>query len=60
MSVLALYRTSIFWSKIIPFYPKYKKKRSLQTCFLPKKINKKKFDVWTKTMDYPLWKMSIF
>ena len=46
--------------KIIFFSIHKLKKWSLPTCFIQKKINKKKYDFWTKTMDYPLRKMSIF
>ena len=44
--------------RIILFYPKYQK-MIFTNLFSPKKVNLKKFDVWTKTMDYPLWKMSM-
>ena len=45
--------------KIILFYPK-DQKMIFTDLFYPKKINKKKYDFWTKTVDSPLWKISLF
>ena len=45
--------------KIILFYPK-DQKMIFTNLFYPKKIDKKKFDFWTKTVDYPLWQNSMF
>ena len=45
--------------KIIFFYPQ-DQKMIFTDLFIQKKITKKKYDFWTKTMDYPLRKMSIF
>ena len=45
--------------KIIPFYPN-DQKMIFTNLFYPKKINKKKYDFWTKTVDYPLSQISLF
>ena len=45
--------------KIILFHAKYQK-MIFTNLFSPKKIKEKKFDVWTNTMDYPLWIMWMF
>ena len=42
--------------KIILFYPK-DQKLIFTDLFNPKKINKKKYDFWTKTVDSPLWQI---
>ena len=48
-----------FWSKNHSFLSKISKTIS-SDLIIPKKPNEKKFDFWTKTMDYPLTIMSIF
>ena len=45
--------------KIILFFSR-KSKNNISDLISPKNTNKKNFDFWTKTMDYPLRKMSIF
>ena len=59
---------SIFWHflklyfsglKIILFFSR-KSKNNISDLISPKNTNKKNFYFWTKTMDYPLRKMSIF
>ena len=45
--------------KIILFYPK-DQKMIFTNLFYQKKIDKKKFDFWTKTVDYPLLQISMF
>ena len=45
--------------KIILFSPEYQKTTFSDLISL-KNTNKKNFDFWTKTMDYPLRKMAIF
>ena len=64
----AVRKISIFWHllkrlfcglKIILFYLKYQK-TIFSDMIIPKNPNEKKFDFWTKTMDYLLRKMSIF
>ena len=42
--------------KIIFFYPQ-DQKTVFTDLFYPKKINKKKYDFWTKTVDSPLWQI---
>ena len=56
---LALLRTIPFWSKNHSFLSKISKTIS-SDLIIPKKPNEKRFDFWTKTMDYPLTIMSIF
>ena len=46
--------------KIIFFLSTSSKNDLYRLVLSKKKINKKKYDFWTKTMDYPLRKMSIF
>ena len=55
----ALFKTSIFWSKIILFYPEYQK-TIFSDLISQKNTNKKNVDFLAKTEDYPLRKMSIF
>ena len=45
--------------KIIFFYPQ-DQKTIFTDLFYPKKINKKKYDFLTKTVDSPLWQISLF
>ena len=45
--------------KIILFFSRISK-NNISDLISPKNTNKKNFDFWTKTMDYPLRKMSIF
>ena len=56
---LALFKTLNIWSKNHSFLSKIWK-LSFLTWLYQKKTDEKKFDFWTKTMDYPLRKMSIF
>ena len=46
--------------KIIFFLSTRSKSDLYRLVLSKKKVNKKKYDFWTKTMDYPLKKMSIF
>ena len=56
---LALLRTILFWSKQHSFLSKISKTIS-SDLIIPKKKSEKRFDFWTKTIDYPLTIMSIF
>ena len=56
---LALFKTSFFWSKNYFFFSRISK-NNISDLISPKNTNKKNFYFWTKTMDYPLGKMSIF
>ena len=56
LSLLKLQFSSL---KIILFYVEYQK-TIFSDLISPKNTNKKKFDFWTKTMDYPPRKMSLF
>ena len=60
MPFLALFNSAIFWSKNNFFCYPQDQKMIFTDLFIQKKISKKKYDFWTKTMDYPLRKMSIF
>ena len=55
---LVLFKTLFFWSKNYSFFFQNIKKQYFWL-ISPKNTNKKNFDFWTKTMDYPLRKMSI-
>ena len=56
---LSLLKLQYSGLKIILFYPEYQK-TIFSDLISPKNTNKKKFDFWTKTMDYPPWKMFLF
>ena len=56
---LSLLKLQYSGLKIILFYPEYQK-TIFSDLISPKNTNKKKFDFWTKTMDYPPRKMSLF
>ena len=56
---LSLLKLQYSGLKIILFYPEYQK-TIFSDLISPKNTNKKKFDFWTKTMDYPPRTMSIF
>ena len=45
--------------KIIFFHPQ-DQKTIFTDLFYPKEINNKKYDFWTKTVDSPLWQISLF
>ena len=55
----ALLNTLFFWSKNRSFLSRISK-TIFSDLISPKNTNKKNFDFWTKTMDYPLWKVAIF
>ena len=59
VSFLAFVKTLILWSKNHSFLSKISK-TIFSDLIIPKNPNEKKFNFWTKTMDYPLRKMSIF
>ena len=56
----ALFKTLFFWSKNYSFSSPEYPKTIYSDLISPKNTNKKNFDFWTKTMDYPLRKMFIF
>ena len=56
---LSLLKLQYSGLKIILFYPEYQK-TIFSDLISPKNTNKKKFDFWTKTMDYPPRKMFLF
>ena len=56
---LALFKTLFFWSKNYSFFLQNIQKQYFWLDF-SKKINKKKYDFWTKIVDSPLWKISLF
>ena len=56
----ALFKTLFFWSKNYSFSSPEYPKTIYSELISPKNTNKKNFDFWTKTMDYPLRKMSMF
>ena len=45
--------------KIILFFSRISK-NNISDLISPKNTNKKKYDFWTKTVDSPLWKISLF
>ena len=54
----ALYKTLVFLFSVFNlFYPEHKK-TIFSDLISPKNTNKKYFDIWTKSMVYPLRKMS--
>ena len=60
ISLFCTFKTLFFWSKNYSFFLQNIQKQYILTWFLQKNTNKKNFDFWTKTMVYPLRKMSIF
>ena len=68
MALTSLKKMSSFWPllklkfsnlKMIVFFHKYRK-TIFSDIISVKNSHKKNFDFWTKSMDLPLWKMSIF
>ena len=60
LAVLLFLKLQFSGLKIIVFDPEFKKKKKyFLTWLLQKNTNKKNVDFWTKTMDYPLSKISI-
>ena len=55
----ALLNTLFFWSKNRSFLSRISK-TIFSDLISPKNTNKKNFDFWTKTMDYPFRKVAIF